>query len=76
MSDPLAKIREQLKAGKGKPAAKSAVKPTSTTAPNYPINPHQLDALYARGTQSVVGSNSHYAGLRAVYDAGVKGLRE
>jgi hypothetical protein len=71
-SDPFAEARKRVASGQ--------VKPTHTTAPKYPlpgqINPHELDALYQAGTLTVVGSNSHYAGLRAVYDAGVKGAKK
>lgn len=76
MSDPLAKIREQAKAGKLKAAPKSkpAYPGQATSKATGPISPSELEAIYARGSKDP-GTHSHTSGLKAVYEAGAKGLR-
>jgi len=71
-SDPLADLRKQVAGGKSAQTSQTPQSDKTQKPADRAINPHELDALYQAGTLTVVGSNSHYAGLRAVYDAGAK----
>jgi hypothetical protein len=73
-TDPLAALRAKIKTGSAGTPPVAASPPKG--GPKTPINPHELDALYQKGAQSTLGSNSHAAGLRAVYDAGVAGVTQ
>lgn len=76
MSDPLAKIREQVKSGKVKPAKPKPITAASNSvAPRTgPITHSELEIIYGRGSREP-GTHSHSTGLQAVYEAGATGKR-
>lgn len=66
-ADPLAALRAKIKAGD--------VKPPKPAAKTGLLGDNDLLTLYSRASQSKPAQIQHIAGLKAVYEAGISGLK-